>query len=77
MNRSDSNSPLPPDTSRSIAGQFLMFIGPIVTMAGALAIFRTGEKTIFYLALMPIGLVMWIIGFRLRQLAHQRNGDAK
>ena len=54
------------DTPRSLTGQFLLFVGPLVTMGGALAILRTGQRSIFYVVLMPIGLAMWAVGLWLR-----------
>ncbi len=52
-----------PDSTRALTAYALRFLGLIVTCAGALALIRTGERSIFYALLMPIGLVMWGTGF--------------
>ncbi len=44
------------------AGQFLIFLGLIAIIAGSLAILRTGEKSLLFLALIPIGMVVWGVG---------------
>lgn len=54
------------DSSRAIAGQFLCFAGLITTCAGALALIRTGEPSLFFAVLMPIGMVMWAVGRWMR-----------
>ena len=62
-----TNSHDKPESSRHIAGQFLMFAGMLVTIGGSLALIRTGERSIFYTLLMPIGLGMWALGYWLRR----------
>lgn len=44
------------------AGQFLIFTGLITSLAGSLAILRTGERSILFLLLIPLGLLMWGAG---------------
>jgi len=58
--------------TRMTLGQFLCFMGLMVTLAGALAILRMRhlqEGNSFYNALMPIGLIMWAVGAWLRRRA--------
>ena len=52
-------------TIRGDVGRFLTFVGPLIFIAGLLAIWRTGDTLIFYAAMMPIGLIMWLAGFYL------------
>jgi|GEM_PF-5495835 len=60
------------ESSSQITAHALIFIGQLVTIAGALALLRTGEKSLFYAALMPIGLIATGWGFWLRhRLAKQ------
>jgi hypothetical protein len=56
--------------TRMTLGQFLCFTGIMVTLGGALAIIRTREfheVSIFYNALMPLGLIMWTAGAWIRR----------
>jgi hypothetical protein len=60
----------PPESTRSITAQALKFLGLIVVCGGALAVLRLHEtkeevQSWFYALLMPVGLVMWIVGFYL------------
>ena len=54
------------DSTLRTTSQALIFIGQLTTVGGALTLLRTGEKSIFLAALMPIGLVAAGIGFYLR-----------
>lgn len=56
------------ETPRQTLGRFLMFLGPIMTMGGALAVMRVGrvgERSVFLATFLPAGLVLWYVGFRL------------
>jgi len=55
----------PSDSNSRTLGHFLTFIGPIVTMGGILAIWRTGDRDWFYVAFLPVGIAMWAAGFWL------------
>lgn len=57
----------PKDSPRYIVAQALKFGGLMLTVAGSLALIRTHERSLFYVSLMPIGLVIWFIGFRIVQ----------
>ena len=57
----------PKDSPRYIAGQALKFGGLMIAVAGALALIRTGERSLFFAGLMPVGLITWFIGFRVMQ----------
>ncbi len=65
------SAPTPPEeTPRQTLGRFLLFLGPIVTMGGALAVMRlgrVGERSVFFAAFLPAGLVIWYVGWRLAQ----------
>lgn len=57
-----------PETPRQILGRFLLFLGPIITMGGALAVMRlgkVGQRSLFFAAFLPLGLVVWYAGYRL------------
>jgi hypothetical protein len=55
----------PMDSPRAIAAQALKFGGLILACAGAMALIRTGEHSIFYALMMPVGIVAWFIGFSI------------
>jgi len=44
------------------AGQFLIFTGLISSVAGSLAIIRTGERSVLFLILIPLGIAIWGLG---------------
>ncbi|MBI1335553.1 MAG: hypothetical protein GC164_01170 [Phycisphaera sp.] len=50
---------------RAAVGQALTFLGPLVFAGGMLAIWRTGEKSVFYALLALVGLLIWLAGFWL------------
>jgi hypothetical protein len=62
-------APEPPeDTPRQILGRFLLFLGPIITMGGALAVMRlgrVGERSVFFATFLPLGLIIWYLGWRM------------
>ena len=45
----------------------MLFMGPVVGGGGLLAMMRTGERDLFFAALIPIGAVMWITGLWLKR----------
>jgi len=51
-----------PDSARLTAGQFLIFIGLMTSVAGALAIIRTHDGNLFFNLLIPLGLILWAAG---------------
>lgn len=56
------------ETPRQTLGRFLLFLGPIMTMGGALAVMRlgkVGQRSVFFAAFLPLGLLVWFAGFRL------------
>jgi len=61
------------DSPYAITAYALRFLGLITTCAGALAILRTGERSLFYALFMPVGLVMWGLGF---WMDHRGRGDS-
>lgn len=60
------------ESSRHTTGQFLKFAGLLLTVGGSLATLRTrgvedaffDNRPWFFLALIPVGLVVWFVGFR-------------
>lgn len=60
------------ETPRQTLGRFLLFIGPIMTVGGSLAVMRMGRVGVheaFYAAFLPVGLIVWFIGWRLLRRA--------
>ena len=60
------SNPTPPnDPTSKTVGHFLTFVGPIMTTGGILAVWRTGDRDWFYIAFLPLGLILWALGFYL------------
>lgn len=74
MSESPTPQPQEPTTRETIA-RALTFIGPLITVAGALAILRigkTGERPdLLFAVLMPIGLVVFGVGVVMKWKANQ------
>lgn len=50
------------ESGQLIAGQFLCFIGIMLTIGAALAIIRTGWQSLFFNIMMLAGLAIWSAG---------------
>jgi len=55
----------PMDSPRAITAQALKFLGLLLACGGSLALIRTGERSLFFASMMPIGIVLWVTGFRM------------
>lgn len=61
------------ESNRLITGQALKFCGLLLIVGGSLAMLRTRAVEngffdglpLFFLLLIPVGLVAWVVGFRL------------
>lgn len=54
-----------PESTQLITGQFLCFIGIMMSLGGALSIIRTGWRSLFLNALMIAGFAIWAYGKHL------------
>lgn len=75
--KSDHAKPSPEPRS-AVVGQFLKFAGLMATIGGALAGIRLlgtpEEGSVFYAFFMPVGIVIWGVGYFL--IARSRSGGA-
>ena len=63
----ESNTSTKPSTPHHWTG-FLLFMGPLLSGGGVLAMLRTGDRDLFFCLLIPIGIVTWLIGWWLRSV---------
>lgn len=72
----------PSDSNRSILGEFLKFLGLMLTVGGSLAILRTAGVAgrwfsgpqFFFTLLLPIGLILWAVGLYLARPNNDGSG---
>jgi len=71
-----------PESSRNLIGQLVKFLGLMTTIGGSLALIRTlgvqqaiwfSGPRVFFLALIPFGLILWGVGFWLSISPSQSN----
>lgn len=71
----------PQESGRQVCGQFLKFIGLVASAGGSLALIRLlgtrEEGSPFYALFMPVGLVIWLVGFLMCSTPRKMEQDAR